>query len=281
MNMKKSKTKKSVFTLSTKIKTYSIVNIKRLHIFSTSVNKWISPPLRRHYNITYKVLNTTSHILEDNVWILRSQKYKHLIIDKLFFACLCDIPVHYASSILGVSETFMKKHRHILGIKKWPHPYLTYYECSIIQEKRNQLLTSFTNMLSSPFFQDREMNEKDSIQNSIDILIKVNHVSEFSNKTLQFLATREKKKCSYGEKQSFYMNLFFNINTLVPTGPITLNTHKISKQFNSDFPVVDKNKGKMYEKEEIIYSDDTINELDDSDTVIAQWEEFIQNTSEN
>lgn len=55
----------------------------------------------------------------EKVWHLITQKHQGLYITKEIMLCMFDVPKAMLANILGVSETFLKKHKEILSGNRW------------------------------------------------------------------------------------------------------------------------------------------------------------------
>ena len=55
----------------------------------------------------------------EKVWHLITQKHQELYITKEIMLCMFDVPRAMLAKILGVSESFLKKHKEILSGNKW------------------------------------------------------------------------------------------------------------------------------------------------------------------
>lgn len=114
-------------------------------------------------------------------FILMTQKYSNLRIDKHILSCMVDLPLHVVSNVLGISETFMKKHKsEILCLSKWPHLY--YDECKFVQSQR-LLLIDKLKLEASKTDQSYKIYDyqKPDYENMIEILEYLQYISTMYN----------------------------------------------------------------------------------------------------
>jgi len=74
------------------------------------------------------------------VWRLLSQKYNELYLTPEIMLCMCDCPKPVIADIVGVSDTFLKKHRYLFTENPWNYGQVPTDVLKKVRDRRKELI---------------------------------------------------------------------------------------------------------------------------------------------